>query len=225
MQTVVPHLSVNVCPKNRFFVVPNFTPGALTFVLDLWFVIFWVLVYLIICSWIQVKLLCSDTYDVLSFACSMRIAWEIFSSITMLKCCCTWPVLISKQGRWKSVNKCYSRLAILLQMTPSCCLTSPWCNSALRRPFWKLKRARLRSCLVPSENWSKLKGKARFKCRISHVPNLTRELNACEVRRLNQLNSTVKIKCDVCRICDWNNRRFDLGSTFDSNVAFHMCRT
>ena len=33
--------------------------------------------------------------------------------------------------------------------------------------------------------------KARFKRRISHVPNLTRELNACEVRRLNQLNSTV----------------------------------
>ena len=32
---------------------------------------------------------------------------------------------------------------------------------------------------------------ARFKRRISHVPNLTRELNACEVRRLNQLNSTV----------------------------------
>ena len=31
----------------------------------------------------------------------------------------------------------------------------------------------------------------RFKRRISHVPNLTRELNACEVRRLNQLNSTV----------------------------------
>ena len=33
--------------------------------------------------------------------------------------------------------------------------------------------------------------KARFKRRISHVPNLTQELNACEVRRLNQLNLTV----------------------------------
>ena len=33
--------------------------------------------------------------------------------------------------------------------------------------------------------------KAQFKRRISHVPNLIRELNACEVRRLNQLNSTV----------------------------------
>ena len=33
--------------------------------------------------------------------------------------------------------------------------------------------------------------KARFKRRISHVLNLMRELNACEVRRLNQLNSTV----------------------------------
>ena len=33
--------------------------------------------------------------------------------------------------------------------------------------------------------------KAPFKRRISHVPNLTRELNECEVRRLNQLNSTV----------------------------------
>ena len=34
------------------------------------------------------------------------------------------------------------------------------------------------------------KGQARFKRRISHVSNLTEELNACEVRRLNQLNST-----------------------------------
>ena len=33
--------------------------------------------------------------------------------------------------------------------------------------------------------------KARFKRRISHVLNLMRELNACEVRRLNQLNSPV----------------------------------
>lgn len=28
-------------------------------------------------------------------------------------------------------------------------------------------------------------GKAWFKCPISHVPNLTQELNACEVQRLN----------------------------------------
>ena len=33
--------------------------------------------------------------------------------------------------------------------------------------------------------------KAQFKHRISHVPNLIQELNACEVRQLNQLNSTV----------------------------------
>ena len=33
--------------------------------------------------------------------------------------------------------------------------------------------------------------KVRFKRRISHVPNLIQELNAYEVRRLNQLNSTV----------------------------------
>ena len=33
--------------------------------------------------------------------------------------------------------------------------------------------------------------KARFKHGISHVPKLIQELNACEVRRLNQLNSTV----------------------------------
>ena len=39
--------------------------------------------------------------------------------------------------------------------------------------------------LQPSVN------KARFKRRISHVQNLTRELNACQVRRLDQLNSTV----------------------------------
>ena len=53
-----------------------------------------------------------------------------------------------------------------------------------------------------------------------------KELNACEVRRLNQLNSTACLhKCDLPRICDWNSRRFDLGSTFDSNVAFHTCRT
>ena len=47
--------------------------------------------------------------------------------------------------------------------------------------------------LNPYGNFSlkKVELKARFKRRISHVPNLTRELNACEVRRLNQLNSTV----------------------------------
>ena len=28
----------------------------------------------------------------------------------------------------------------------------------------------------------------------------------------------------LCRIYDWNSRRFDLSSTFDSYVAFHMCR-
>ena len=39
--------------------------------------------------------------------------------------------------------------------------------------------------------------KARFKRRISHVPNITRELNACEVRRLNQLNSTVYIESNA----------------------------
>ena len=33
--------------------------------------------------------------------------------------------------------------------------------------------------------------KVRFKRRISNVPNLIQELNAYEVRRLNQLNSTV----------------------------------
>ena len=33
------------------------------------------------------------------------------------------------------------------------------------------------------------------------------------------------LRCGVCRICEWNSRRFDLGSTFDSNVAFHVCRT
>ena len=36
-------------------------------------------------------------------------------------------------------------------------------------------------------------GKARFKRRTSHVPNLIQELNACEVRRLNQLNSTFAV--------------------------------
>ena len=43
---------------------------------------------------------------------------------------------------------------------------------------------------------------ARLKSRISHVPNLMRELNACEVRRLNKLNSTVLVKCDLRRKCD-----------------------
>ena len=33
------------------------------------------------------------------------------------------------------------------------------------------------------------RSKARFKRRISHVPNLIQELYACEVRSLNQLNS------------------------------------
>ena len=39
-----------------------------------------------------------------------------------------------------------------------------------------------------------LKLKARFKLKTSHftsVPNTTRELTACEMRRLNQSNSTV----------------------------------
>ena len=33
--------------------------------------------------------------------------------------------------------------------------------------------------------------KSLFKRQISHVPILMRELNACEVRRLNKVNSTV----------------------------------
>ena len=50
-----------------------------------------------------------------------------------------------------------------------------------------------------------------------------RELNACEVRRLNQLlirlfelNATFAVSA---------TETVDLGSTFDSNVAFLMCRT
>ena len=39
--------------------------------------------------------------------------------------------------------------------------------------------------------WQFFMTEAWFKRRISHVLNLTQELNACEVRRLNQLNSTV----------------------------------
>ena len=27
-----------------------------------------------------------------------------------------------------------------------------------------------------------------------------------------------------CRICDWNSQKFDLGSTFDLEVPFYMCR-
>ena len=43
-----------------------------------------------------------------------------------------------------------------------------------------------RCCFVLPSSFS-----AGFKCRISLEPNLTQELNACEVQRLNQLNKTV----------------------------------
>ena len=68
----------------------------------------------------------------------------------------------------------------------------------------KMRNASGHQCKGENERlWKKVNGntydissikrvtKARFKRRISHVPNLTQELNACEVRRLNQLNSTV----------------------------------
>ena len=60
----------------------------------------------------------------------------------------------------------------------------------------------------------------RFKRWISHVLNLTQELNACEVRHLNQLNATFAyLRLKPSKI--W----LTVGSTFDSNVAFHVCRT
>ena len=61
----------------------------------------------------------------------------------------------------------------------------------------------LNNCYLEVYN-VELFSQAPFKRRISHVPNLTPgELNAWEVRRLNQLNSIASIKCDVwikCRI-------------------------
>ena len=49
--------------------------------------------------------------------------------------------------------------------------------------------------------------------------------NCFEMGLLNQLNSTVSIKYEYfCRICDKNSGKFDLSSTFDLEVAFHMCR-
>ena len=59
--------------------------------------------------------------------------------------------------------------------------------------------------------------KARFKRRISHVPNLTRELNAYEVRRLNQLKLNATFAVSATETVE--------DSTFHSKVAFHMCQT
>ena len=49
----------------------------------------------------------------------------------------------------------------------------------------------------------------------SHVPNFIRE-----VTQLWDRTSFGRL----CQICDWNSRKFDLGSTFHLEVAFHICR-
>ena len=60
----------------------------------------------------------------------------------------------------------------------------------------------------------------QFKRRISHVPNLIREVTAlrCEVGINSfKLNTTLpNLRLNYIH-------KFDLGSTFDLEVAFHMC--
>ena len=60
-----------------------------------------------------------------------------------------------------------------------------------------------------------------FKRRISHAPNLFREVTAltCDV----WINS-FKLNTTLPNLRRNYSRKFDLGSTFDLEVAFHMCR-
>ena len=55
--------------------------------------------------------------------------------------------------------------------------------------------------------------------RFLNVPNLIREVTALRWDLWINLIRQFQIK-----ICDWDSRKFDLCSTFDLEVAFHMCR-
>ena len=66
--------------------------------------------------------------------------------------------------------------------------------------------------------------KAWFKRRILHAPNRIAKLNACKMRRLNQLNAAYFNSMRVSRICDWSSRICDWSAVVDLNAAFYMCR-
>ena len=68
------------------------------------------------------------------------------------------------------------------------------------------------------------KFKAWFKRRILNAPNRIAKLNACKMRRLNQLNAACFNSMRVSRTFDWSSRIFDWSSVVDLNAAFYMCR-
>ena len=65
--------------------------------------------------------------------------------------------------------------------------------------------------------------KAWLKHRILHEPNRIAKLNACKMRRLNQLNAAYFNLMRVSRIFDWSIQIFDWSSVVDLNAAFYMC--
>ena len=50
------------------------------------------------------------------------------------------------------------------------------------------------------------------------------QVNACKMRRLNQLNAAYFNSMRVSRIFDWSSRICDWSSVVDLNAAFYMCR-
>lgn len=93
-----------------------------------------------------------------SFLYSTRIVCGSFSSIIMWKCCCTLHVPISKQQKWRNVNKFCWKLDILHPMTPFCCSTFLWFSSGWLLLFWKQKRVHWGWFLGQLENWNRHNG-------------------------------------------------------------------
>ena len=61
----------------------------------------------------------------------------------------------------------------------------------------------------------------QFQRRISRVPNFNSRGKCFDMRHLNQ---QFQIKYDFAESATECSRKFDIGSTFDLDVAFHMCR-
>ena len=93
-----------------------------------------------------------------SFLYSTRIVCGSFSGIIMWKCCCTLHVPISKQQKWRNVNKFCWKLDILHPMTPFCCSTFLWFSSGWLLLFWKQKRVHWGWFLGQLENWNRHNG-------------------------------------------------------------------
>ena len=69
--------------------------------------------------------------------------------------------------------------------------------------------------------WTLLPLPSSIKRRISHVPNLIREVTAL---RYDVWIKSLKLNATLPNVPLNYSRKFDLSSTFDSGVAFHMCR-